>query len=101
MLTNKIYNLERDPDNGFVVKVTWGIELHDNGLMDRHLSQVEFIQEANSFIPYEQLTEEIVWGWVESRVGHVALAQIEDRLVSRYNAMKQEQSNAPIEGLPW
>jgi hypothetical protein len=102
MIKNKIYEIKRGPENNFVFRVVWGIVLEDEGKqVDRYVDELSFTQESDSFIPYESLTEEMVWSWVENRVGHVKLAQIEDELIKKYEGKKEQELNALVSGKPW
>lgn len=102
-MTNwKVYNMLKNPSNGFVVKLTYGCELEDNGLLvDRFVSELEFIQTSDDFVPFEDITKELALQWIESKVGNVAMAQVEQSLITKYNLFKEDNQSAPVSGLPW
>lgn len=55
-----------------IVRVDWSCTGTDeNGLSGSFGSQTEFDQseiDPNNFVPYEQLTEQIVLGWIDAKI---------------------------------
>jgi hypothetical protein len=97
-----IHQLERQADNGFVVNVhlryAFAETPEDVGIQYYADSYgvISYTQEEGSdLIPYEDLTEEIVIGWVKESIDLEAIEQsLEDQIES--------QKNPPIlQGLPW
>tara|TARA_R110001583_G_scaffold11068_1_gene50759 strand:- start:3366 stop:3689 length:324 start_codon:yes stop_codon:yes gene_type:complete len=66
----KIYDLERVIADNVVTKITYGCESKGNKAMARTVGNIEISGsvEDDNFIPYENLTEEIVLGWVTSLI---------------------------------
>lgn len=97
----KVYNMFKNP-SGFVFKIVYGCELFDgDNLVDRFVSELEFIQTSDKFTPFEDITEELVIGWIEKKVGNVSMAQVEQSLTNKYNSNKEESDYYSIGGLPW
>jgi len=106
MTTNwTIHQLERKSDDGFVVNVHWRHSMTDKDESGKSYyadtySIASYTQdpEAESYVPYEDLTEEIVVGWVKTSLGEERIAEIEKSLADQI----AEQKNPPIlTGLPW
>jgi hypothetical protein len=100
-----IHQLERQADNGFVVNVHWRYSMTDIDETGKYYyadtySVASYSQdpEAESYIPYEELTKETVVGWVTASLGEERMAEIEKSLADQIAAQK----NPPIlTGLPW
>ena len=97
-----IHQLERKSDNGFVVNVHWRLafaETPEDGGIQCYADSygvISYTQDEDSDLrPYEDLTEEIVIGWVKESIDLEAIEQsLEDQIES--------QKNPPIlQGLPW
>lgn len=90
-----IQNLERTPEE-YVTIVHWRCD----GVEGEHsigaYGTVSFNQEeGEEIVPFDQITEEMVWGWVDEKM---------DRTEVEANVQKQldELANPPmLSGLPW
>lgn len=93
-ITWKIENMERDPTDGLVTKVfcrVWGIE-------DHHVvsySDSVNLNRGDTFIPYEELTEEIVVSWVKNSLD---ADSIEQRITQQ---IEYQKSPPVLSGVPW
>ena len=96
-----IKNMKRTIDDGLVIEVVFEIIAKDQQLIVSKLDKVTLVGDPSSpdFIPSEDLTEEIVIGWVKSVVDVVALeGEVQaslDNKIARKNAMTTKS------GLPW
>jgi hypothetical protein len=106
MTTNwTIHQLERKSDDGFVVNVHWRYSMTDTDQAGKNYyadtySVASYTQdpEAESYVPYEELTKDIVVGWVTASLGEERMLKIEQSLTDQIAAQK----NPPIlTGLPW
>lgn len=92
-----IVQLDRSLPDGVVVTAHWTASLADGEYTASSYGAEGFNQKSPDepdFIPYEDLTEEIVKGWVLDKLG----ADIEQRLVAKIDAQKNPTSAT---GLPW
>ena len=99
-----IHQLERKSNNGFVINVHWRLTMTDEQDGKTYYADnygvVGYTQDENNedFIPYEELTEEDIIGWVESYLGEERLEQMELSLTNQI----ENQKNPPVlRGLPW
>jgi hypothetical protein len=98
-----IEHLERKVDDGFVVKVHWRYLVNDEDVEGRNYTAniygvVNYTQNDENYIPFEELTEEIVVGWVEETLGEDKL----DEIVKILEQTIQNQKNPPtLGGIPW
>jgi hypothetical protein len=99
-----IHQLERRTDDGFVINVHWRYSMTDEDVHGKiyyadTYDVISYVQDYNNeFIPYEELTKEIVIGWIIEYLGESKLVDIENSLISQI----EMQKNPPIlRGLPW
>jgi hypothetical protein len=97
-----IHQLERKSNDGFVVNVHWRYSMTDTDESGKTYyadtySVASYNQdpETEDYIPYEELTKDIVVGWVKESIDLEAIEQsLEDQI--------EAQKNPPIlKGLPW
>lgn len=102
--TWKIYNLEHETSNGLVIKVTYGCVVESEGFLNRKVGSIELTGDPKSpdFVAYENLTEEIVLDWVESKLGTEAFTEIETSVQNSVQAaIDAAATETTQEGLPW
>ena len=95
-LNYRITDMKRDPTNGFVVYLQFEVGLFEEELSAFHYGQVEYTQgEGQSFIPFDDLTKEVVIEWIKDSLD---LEAIQKNLMEEIKAQK-----APItvQGMPW
>lgn len=102
--TWKIADLRRKPDTGLVFEVTYIINFNLEGEGDRHVGGIDLQGDANdpNFVPFEELTEEVVIGWVQSELGEAEIANITSNIQTRLQ-QRIDQKNNPefLRGTPW
>lgn len=105
MKTNwKIFELKRKTDTGLVFEVTYVINFELKGKNDRHIGNLELEGDVNdpNFIPYENLTEEIVLNWIQSELGQDKIDEIQTAVEDRIRERIEREKNPPFKrGLPW
>jgi hypothetical protein len=108
--TYKIIDMERISENGTVVKTGCVIIAREkenytnDGLpAERAYRAITNIsvtfekEEGTPFIPFEELTEEIVIDWVKEKLGQEGVLEIENRLQKEID----KQKVATLNGTPW
>mgnify|MGYP003991405825 CR=1 FL=1 len=96
-MTILINNLERNlPDNGVTI-VHYSIVLEQDGISKRNNGTISFTPdpEAEGYIPFDELTEAQVIGWVEVELDVPA---IEASLQARID---EEVTPTTASGMPW
>jgi hypothetical protein len=102
--TTKIANLKRKPTTGLVFEVTYVMNFELEGETDRKVGTIEFVGNVNdpNFVPFEDLTEEIVLGWVTATLGDVEIAQIKTEFETRLQERIDKKANPEfLTGTPW
>jgi hypothetical protein len=93
----KIANLERETADGFVFVVHYTVGA-DNGTYTAGAYGSLGLERPDNLIPFDQLTEEIVVGWVKEKFGAEKVAEIEAAL----QAQIDEKTNpTKAAGVPW
>jgi len=95
--------MEHNTSDGFVIEVTSAYEKQDGAgyASDVFLNNFEDIV-GPDFIPYEDLTEDLVIGWVKDALGPEAVAKTELEVDTLAATKKEEIENPQVEGgLPW
>jgi hypothetical protein len=104
MTTNwKIAGMKRIDSTGLVVDVTYIFNAEEGNVLDRKVGSMTFSGSTNEpgFVPYEDLTEEIVLGWVYNELGSEKTT-IENEVTERVQDRIDAQQNNPYkQGVPW
>lgn len=99
----KVLEMNHRVSDGYVVEVTTVCEKTDSPGYAREV----FISEykgvpGTDYIPYEDLTEEVVLGWVKDDLGAIVVLQTETNIDAAALANKEAIVNAPLKsGIPW
>ena len=105
MNTNwNIAQIKRIPSNGLVIEVTYIMNFTLEGETDRKVGSIELSGSTNdpNFIPYEDLTEQIVLNWVQNEIGASAITSIETEFQTRLQEKIDRKNNPPfLTGIPW
>lgn len=92
-----IEQLERSLPDGVVVIAHWTAELTEDGYTVSTYGMSTLPQKDPSdpsFIPFDELTEEVVLGWVQEQAG--------DEIEATLNRLLNELKNPTIaSGMPW
>lgn len=90
----KIDEMQRQPSDGLVTKVFWRVEAVEDEFRAAYYGATH-LDRSEAFIPYENLTEEVVVEWIKHSID---LAAVERQILENI----ENQKNPPlIVGLPW
>lgn len=93
-ITWKISQLDRQSSDGLVFTSHWRVVAEEDGYTAETYGSMGH-ERADEFIPYEDLTEQEVIGWVKAKLD---VASIESSLQDQINAKK---APATLSGVPW
>ena len=96
MITWTISEMQRKETDGFVLHVWYRVDNVDEPHSSVATGQCDYTQTGDSFIPYDDLTHEMVVGWVKESLGAENVAALEDNLEAKIAAKK-----AVAHGVPW
>lgn len=105
MTTNwQIFDVKRQTVDGVVIKVVYGCTVQLDNFVDRTIGEQTFNGDPlePGFVPYEDLTEAIVLGWVQTSLGTEAVTATETALQNNVTAQKAaKDAETVVSGLPW
>jgi propanediol dehydratase small subunit len=93
--TWQVVNMDRKSADGFVTTVHYNVSAVDGEFTASTYGTVGYTQEEGSYVPFEQLTPEMVVGWVQTSLGKET---VEDSLAAQIEAQKNPVQQS---GLPW
>jgi hypothetical protein len=94
----KIANLERETEDGFVFAAHYTITAEDGTYSAGAYGSVG-LERPDTLIPFDSLTEEIVIGWVQEKLGgNEKVAEIEAALQSQID---EKHAPSKAAGVPW
>jgi hypothetical protein len=98
-----ILNMKHRTVDGYVIDVISAYEKQDGpGYARKTFNNVFEGTPGSGYIPYGDLTEEIVLGWVKNNLGADAVLQIELEVDAEALANKEAVENPIVEdGKPW
>jgi len=92
-----INTLERETDDGFVFTAHYTVNASDEAYSSGAYGSIGF-QRPDNLIPYADLTEETVIGWVKDQFGEEKVAEIEGALQAQ---LDEQRAPSKQSGLPW
>jgi hypothetical protein len=93
----KIANLERETEDGFVFTAHYVINASDGVYTSGAYGSLGF-ERPDNLIPFSELTEEIVVGWVKEKFGEEKVAEIEAALQAQ---LDEQRHPTKASGVPW
>jgi len=90
-----IQQMDRLTAEGFVVTVHYNVYATDGTYSASTYGTCGYTQESSTFIPYDDLTQAIVVGWVQESLGKDT---VEASLQAQIDALKNPVQES---GLPW
>ena len=97
VFTWKIANLERETADGFVMTAHYTISAEDGTYSSGAYGSLGF-ERPDNLIPFADLTEEMVIGWVKDQFGAEKVAEIEAALQSQ---LDEQRAPTKAAGVPW
>jgi len=92
----KVVNMERDAQTGFVNVCHWTCSDVDGEFSGSTYGSIGF--DGELVTPYEQLTEEVVIGWVKAAMGEETVAAHEAAVAAQ---IAEAKAPAVAVGTPW
>lgn len=92
-----IANLERETSDGFVFIGHYTVSAADEAYTAGAYGSIGF-ERPDTLIPFDDLTEEIVVGWVKDKLGEEQVEKVESALQSQID---EKRSPTKASGVPW
>jgi hypothetical protein len=93
-----IVQLERETADGYVFTGHYTVDANDGTYSSGAYGSIGFERPEGEMIPYADLTEEIVIGWVKDKFGPEKVAEIEAALQAQ---LDQQRHPSTAQGMPW
>ena len=92
-----IANLERETADGFVYTAHYTVNAEDGTYSAGAYGSIG-LERPDTLIPFDDLTEEVVIGWVKEKLGAEKVTEVEDAL-----QVQLDEKHAPTKaaGVPW
>lgn len=97
----KIYDLKRTISDNVVTNITYACESHLNGSTSRGIGDLIISGSASDpdFIAYENLTQDVVLGWVTSSIDTSSIETSNSASIAQQITAKQAITE--VNGTPW
>lgn len=92
-----IANLERETADGFVMTAHYTVTAEDGTYSSGAYGSLGF-ERPDKLIPYADLTEEMVIGWVKDAFGAEKVTEIEAALQAQ---LDEQRNPSKASGMPW
>ena len=96
--TWKISQLEREVKDGYVYVAHYTVDAQDDTYSAGAYGSIGFERPEDELIPFAELTEEVVVGWVKEKLGEEAVANVETALQAQ---LDEQRNPSKAAGLPW
>ena len=98
---NAMYTVQQ-PDPDYVVTALWTLTGVQGDVTASIDGQTQFdSQQSTPFIPYDQLTQDIVIGWVQASLGEQGIANYEANVQGQIDSMIKPPVSPQNTPLPW
>jgi hypothetical protein len=95
----RVANLERETSDGYVYTAHYTIDANDGTYSAGAYGSLGLERpEEDEMIPFAQLTEEIVVGWVKEKLTEEKVEEVEAALQAQ---LDEQHSPSKAVGLPW
>jgi hypothetical protein len=93
----------QQPDPDYVVRVFWTLTGVDEQISVSQSGSLDFLQnqEQSGFVPYSELTETMVIGWVETALGENSISNYENSIQEQIDFLNNPTSVPEYTPLPW
>jgi hypothetical protein len=96
-----LYTVQQ-PDPNYVVDAFWFVDGTDGEYGARTSGKTTFdSNQSTPFIPYNELTEAIVLGWIQASLGAQGVADVESAVQTQIDLLKNPPTKPQSQPLPW
>jgi hypothetical protein len=102
--TWQIIDLKSQIADGLVTKITYKCKVKLENDSNQTIGEITLTGDSTNpnFVPFSDLTEQTVIGWVQSSLGEDQVTAIETKLQNRISAHKAaKEAETEQNGLPW
>jgi len=96
--TWKVAQLERETSDGYVFTVHYTVDAKDDTYSAGAYGSIGLERPETPMVPFANLTEDMVIGWVKEKFGDEKVFEIEDALQSQ---LEEQRRPSKAAGVPW
>lgn len=96
--TWRVANLERETSDGYVFTVHYTVDASDGTYNAGAYGSIGLERPEGQLVPYADLTEDQVIGWVKEKLGAESVASVEQALQAQ---LDEQHQPTKASGLPW
>ena len=93
-----VAQLERETEDGYVFTVHYTVAANDGVYSSSAYGSLGLERPEDDMVPFADLTEEIVIGWVKDKFGEEKVTEIETALQAQ---LDEQHAPSKAQGLPW
>ena len=93
-----VAQLERETEDGYVFTVHYTVAANDGVYSSSAYGSLGLERPEDDMIPFADLTEEIVIGWVKDKFGEEKVTEIETALQAQ---LDEQHAPSKAQGVPW
>ena len=97
-ITWNIAQLERETVDGYVYTAHYTVDAKDDTYSAGAYGSVGLERPEDELIPFADLTQEVVVGWVKEKLGEEAVANVENALQAQ---LDEQRNPTKAAGVPW
>jgi hypothetical protein len=93
-----VAQLERETEDGYVFTVHYTVSAHDGTYSSSAYGSLGLERPEGDMVPFADLSEATVIGWVQDKFGEEKVAEIEAALQAQ---LDEQHAPSKAQGLPW
>jgi hypothetical protein len=93
-----VAQLERETEDGYVFTVHYTVAANDGVYSSSAYGSLGLERPEDDMVPFADLTEEIVIGWVKDKFGEEKVTEIETALQAQ---LDEQHAPSKAQGVPW
>jgi hypothetical protein len=97
-ITWNIAQLERETTDGYVYTAHYTVDAKDDTYSAGAYGSIGLERPEDELIPFADLTQEVVVGWVKEKLGEEAVANVENALQTQ---LDEQRNPTKASGVPW
>jgi hypothetical protein len=98
VFTWKIAQLERETSDGYVFTAHYTVDANDSTYSAGAYGSLALERPEGDMVPFADLTEEIVVGWVKEKLTAEKITEVEAALQAQ---LDEQRSPSKAAGMPW
>ena len=106
--TQRLYTLDLPTESDYVVNAVYLVEGSDDSTtpetivtIDNNFATFTVIEDDPNYIPYDELTNDIVIGWIQNQLGELSVNSIQESIAGMINTILNPPPSPQEQPLPF